>query len=140
MVKKNNIKIHSIKIFSAILILIISLMIYLLLHGTKDLFIFQLLSKIFTFIPLVEGINCQNSFITSYLIDILWANSLLLFISSKKNIYLYFVAIIFFVVSEVLQFIFSCLGTFDIFDIIFYVVLSLIYFLVDFIYIKFIHK
>ena len=126
MVKKTSL--NRIKIFSAIILLISSIILYIILHGTKELIIVKKINQFCKIIPLINGIRINQKFITGYLIDILWFNSFcLLFSFFKKKIY-FFILTLFACVLECAQLVNPILGTFDVLDLLIYIITGISYY------------
>lgn len=120
---------NKIKIFSAIILLICAIIIYIILHGTKDLIIVKKINQFFKIIPLKNGIKIHQNFITGYLVDILWFNSFCLFFSviNQKRIFLIIILIACFL--EFLQLINPTFGTFDFIDLLIYIITGIGYYI-----------
>lgn len=123
-----------IKIIGAMFLLAISIVMYLVIHGTDDLAIVKKINSVINLIPIFQGINYKNVFLTGYLVDILWFCSFLLFGYSLCTGIGYMVYILLACVvataMEVMQLFFPRYGTFDLLDILVYLLVTLIYFLV----------
>ena len=122
-------------------LIIIDIFIYGLLHDISKTSIFLKLSNFFDFSTYQ---SFQNNFlahfsslpfyqfINNYFIDLLWFLSFLLITTSllpsaKTQLFALFTAI----TTEILQYFLPSLGTFDFFDIILYICISILYFLVS---------
>ena len=105
----------------------LDVIIFLVLHGTSNLYFVKQINNSIQLIPSFNGINWKNKFINGYLVDILWIFSFNLLISIyKKRIYQSFVLITA-ITLEILQFVFKRLGTFDLIDIIIYSFISVLF-------------
>lgn len=123
-----------IKIISAMFLLVISIVMYLVIHGTDDLAIVKKINSVINIIPIIPGINCKNVFVTGYLVDILWFCSFSLFGCTlcSGTSYITFMMLAFVVATlvEMIQLFFPRFGTFDFWDIFIYAFITFIYFLV----------
>ena len=123
-----------IKIISAMFLLVISIVMYLVIHGTDDLVIVQKINSVINIVSVFPGINCKNVFLTGYLVDILWFCSFLLFGYALYTGTSYIVYMLFaFLVAlsvEIIQLFFPRFGTFDFWDIVVYELITFVYFLV----------
>lgn len=128
------------KLIISFFLIIIAMVFYLILHGTDRLYIFTILKnsnffiyinnlhfKIFFKYPIIF----TNMFIKGYVVDIIWFTSLFLNISYfyKEKMIKYILSFLIGFFSEILQFLFPLLGTFDIYDILLYLLILLIFFL-----------
>ena len=100
---------------------------YLVVHGTKNLEIVRKLNSIRYIIPVFNGLKCKNIFITGYLVDILYYNSICTYLTTYKKWYYFFLSFVFVSFFEILQLNFSNLGTFDYIDLCIYFIISVIY-------------
>ena len=116
-----------IKISFSLILMFLDVIIFLVLHGTSNLYFVKQINNSIQLIPSFNGINWKNKFINGYLVDILWIFSFNLLISIyKKRIYQSFVLITA-ITLEILQFVFKRLGTFDLIDIIIYSFISVLF-------------
>ncbi len=117
----------------SITFILVSIFFYLLLHGTNNLLVVNIINNIIYIIPVFSGINFHNDFINGYLIDILWFVSLIT-ISTFFSSLSYFInslfAFILAILFELMQYFFPFLGTFDYFDLLCYLGIFIIYNLV----------
>jgi hypothetical protein len=127
---KLGVKIHKNQIILSIILFFLSIFLYLFFHGTENLIIIDTVNKIFPLIPVVPGIKITTSIINGYLVDILWFTSLI----SLSSLFLPFsrlinsiVAFVFGSTLEILQLLFSVLGTFDYYDILCYFGIFILY-------------
>lgn len=122
-------KIKAIRLSFAFLLIVLCIIMYIVLHGTKNLIIVEKINSFKEIIPIFDGCFCSNKFITSYLIDILWFNSFCIFFSVWNEDKYYILLIVLAVLLELFQQIFKVLGTFDIFDIVIYLTSASVYLL-----------
>lgn len=136
----NQKNINIIKFLSAIVLMIIAIALYIFIHGTKELFLFQKINSIKNIIPMFEGTSLRNKFLTGYCVDILWFTAFQLTYSfiSKKH-YSTILVLIYGIILESIQFFFPIFGTFDFWDIAIYSFITLIFLFITFI-IKIIKK
>lgn len=117
----------SIKILIGCFLILINIFLYILFHGTKDLFIVEQINSVFNIIPVFDGITIQNKFLTGYVIDIIWIVAFNLIVSTFNNsIYQWFVLFVA-ISTEFLQLINNSLGTFDVVDLVIYVCITAIF-------------
>lgn len=121
MEKRINIKI----LLLSLLFLFSAIFLYFLLHGTKNLLIFNTFG-----LPLFDGINIDNKFLNGYLIDILWFNAFCIFYLNFRSILLYIVFTLIAVFLEFFQLFIPSLGTFDVSDILIYLISGTIFILI----------
>lgn len=119
-----------IRIVISAFLLIISIVLYFLIHGSNNLLVVYKINSIIKIFPIFSGIKIHNIFVTSYLIDILWFISLIIlspFFFSLSNfinsLFIFFVGGL----LEIMQLFFSNLGTFDYYDILCYFIIFLLY-------------
>lgn len=129
MVKNSFLK--KIKIFSAIVLLICAIIIYIILHGTKDFIIVKKINQFYKIIPLINGIKVQQKFFTGYLVDILWFNSFCLLFSIIKQNRIFLVIILVACILEFIQLIYPTLGTFDCIDLLIYIITGICYYIYE---------
>ena len=106
------------------LLLIGAIFFYLLIHGTNNLAIVEIINSIVPIISKFRGTRIQNLYIQCYLVDCLWFTSFATMVSIiyPKN---YIILTLFFaIILEILQLLFPKLGTFDFFDIFLYIIIS----------------
>ena len=105
--------------------------IYLFLHGTKNLIIIQKINSLVSIIPIFDGRKLSNKFIQGYLVDLLWYSSLLLISNSffNKTRISYF-CLLLAIILELSQYYISALGTFDFYDILIYILITIFYMLI----------
>lgn len=117
------------------ILLILAIICYMLLHNISDIYIFSFFNNI-SFFSTLNGINIFifKKFITGYLVDLLWFISAWMFftvlLSSEiiiKNLLLLVLAVI----SEGLQYFFQRLGTFDVYDLLLYFIILLVFLIVE---------
>lgn len=128
--------IKKLRILISIVFILLSIFLYLLLHGTKKLLIVNILNNIIYIIPVFSGINFHNTFINGYLVDILWFTSLIIISPYFSSLSYFINSILAFVIAdifELMQYCFPFLGTFDYFDLLCYLGIFIIYNLVYFI-------
>lgn len=113
--------------FCATVLLFVAVILYLYIHGTKELIVFQLLHSIIPVIPLNDGHSIGIKFISNYLVDILWMNSFMLYLLILRNKSFFWLALLLSLLFEFIQLFFSMIGTFDFIDIFIYVSISLFY-------------
>lgn len=121
---------RKIQIIIGLLFIILSIPLYIFIHGTKHLALVSKINNIIPIIPIFPGRRINNLFINGYLIDILWFSSLILFstlFSSFSEVINSTYALIFAVIIEILQSFFPSLGTFDFYDIICYLGIFFLY-------------
>ncbi len=116
-----NSTVNKIKIFSAIILIICAIAIYIILHGTKDLIIVKKVNQLFKIIPIKNGIKIHQKFITGYLVDILWFNSFCLLFSVIKQKKIFLIIILIACILEFIQLINPTFGTFDCIDLLIYI-------------------
>lgn len=123
---------NRIKIISAMLFLVGAIISYLVIHGTDNLLIVHTVNSFVNIIPVFEGTECRNIFLTGYLVDILWFISFVLitsvYIGSRHNICVILVLLIA-ILLEILQLVLPIYGTFDFIDILVYISISIMYIL-----------
>ena len=103
-------------------------MLYIFIHGTNYLIIFKRINEIIPIVPMFDGVITNNKFITGYLVDILWYTSFLLFINCiLEKRYASFFVLGFAVLLEFSQVFNPLLGTFDLYDILIYILITLIF-------------
>lgn len=117
---------NKIKIICANVLLISAIIVFLFVHGTNNLLLVHYINSLIPIIPLVSGKITNCPLLTNYIVDFLWYNSFILYLLAFKIRNLIF-PLTLSILLEVLQLIFSTLGTFDIFDILLYIVLTLIW-------------
>lgn len=117
------------------ILLILAIICYMLLHNISDIYIFSFFNNI-SFFSTLNGINIFifKKFITGYLVDLLWFISAWMFftvlLSSEiiiKNLLLLVLAVI----SEGLQYFFQRLGTFDVYDLLLYLIILLVFLILE---------
>lgn len=117
------------------ILLILAIICYMLLHNISDIYIFSFFNNI-SFFSTLNGINVFifKKFITGYLVDLLWFISAWMFftvlLSSEiiiKNLLLLVLAVI----SEGLQYFFQRLGTFDVYDLLLYLIILLVFLILE---------
>lgn len=117
------------------ILLILAIICYMLLHNISDIYIFSFFNNI-SFFSTLNGINIFifKKFITGYLVDLLWFISAWMFftvlLSSEiiiKNLLLLVLAVI----SEGLQYFFQRLGTFDVYDLLLYFIILLVFLILE---------
>lgn len=117
------------------ILLILAIVCYMLLHNISDIYIFSFFNNI-SFFSKLNGINIFifKKFITGYLVDLLWFISAWMFftvlLSSEiiiKNLLLLVLAVI----SEGLQYFFQRLGTFDVYDLLLYLIILLVFLILE---------
>lgn len=133
-------RLNRITCFCALLINITAIILYLLIHGTKNLFIVWKINSIVSFIPVFDGIKCANKFIKGYFVDILWFNSFCIFFMNYKNIKYYCILLIIASILEIAQYSFKYLGTFDVIDMVIYLSSTFVYILIMYISNLFVNK
>ncbi len=120
--------IRTVKIISAIILILMATMLYIFIHGTNYLIIFKRINEIIPIVPMFDGVITNNKFITGYLVDILWYTSFLLFINCiLEKRYASFFVLGFAVLLEFSQLFNPLLGTFDLYDILIYILITLIF-------------
>ena len=117
---------NKIKIICANVLLISAIIVFLFVHGTNNLLLVHYINSLIPIIPLVSGKITNCPFLTNYIVDFLWYNSFILYLLAFEIRNLIF-PLTLSILLEVLQLIFPTLGTFDIFDILLYIVLTLIW-------------
>lgn len=116
-----------IKLFFSIVMIFLDVVIFLILHGTSNLYFVKQINNSLKLIPSFDGISWKNKYINGYLVDVLWIFSFNLLISIlKKRIYQLFVLITA-ITLETLQLLFKQLGTFDFIDIVIYSLISIVF-------------
>lgn len=119
-----------IQIIVALIVLIISIPMYIFLHGTKNLLLVSKINSIIPIIPIFSGVRINNFFINGYLIDILWFSSFIMFsplFPSLSDFINSIYTLMFAVIIEISQSILPTLGTFDIYDILCYLGIFFLY-------------
>lgn len=129
MVKTSSI--NKIKIFSAVVLLVSAIIIYMILHGTKDLIIVRKINQFCRIIPLKNGMKVSRKFVTGYLVDILWFNSFCLLFSIFKKKGNYLILILLACIFECAQLKNAALGTFDFIDLLIYIVTGTGYYIFE---------
>ena len=132
---------HKIRIYIAVFLLLLAIVLYLFLHDIDSLYIFFSfrMSRFYAFIKScridVSSLQAwQARFIYCYLIDALWFSSLLLFIScvwSRHFVLKYALSFCFALFTEILQLFVKKLGTFDIYDVFLYAIITGIFLCVE---------
>ncbi len=120
------VKIQKIKVFCATVLILIAIIIFLRIHGTENLVITKILKIFIPNLYVIKSKQITNQFLKNYLVDFLWFSSLLLFTSLLEKSCYYYLAIIIAILFEILQFFFTCLGTFDFWDMLIYFILFII--------------
>ncbi len=120
--------------------MLISILLYLLIHDINRLYILKLCPQL-RFITYIRNyvleksiINFENKIIKNYLVDFLWILSLNFIMSyyySKDKIYKYIVIIGISFLSEILQYIKPIFGTFDFVDLGIYFIVTFCFFIYD---------
>jgi len=114
------------KIFCALFLIVIAIIIFIRIHGTENLVITKIIRQYYPNFYIIKPAQINNKFIKNYLVDILWFSSFLLFTSLLEKSFYYYVAFIIAILLEILQFFCKNLGTFDLWDIFVYFVLFII--------------
>lgn len=112
------------KYFFSIILIFFDILIFLLLHGTKKNFIFKLINPLEQLIPPFDGISCSNKYIKGYLVDFIWILGFNIFASICENKKIHFFVLFVAILLELMQLKFKTLGTFDLYDILIYVLVS----------------
>lgn len=120
-----------INFFCAIALLVLAVLLYLILHGTENLFVSKIIKRIFPSLSKIQSVKITNSFVKNYLVDALWFISFLLFCSIfEKRVYC-LLALLVALVLEFLQMAFLQLGTFDWMDVILYIAIFVFFLLLE---------
>lgn len=117
------------------ILLILAIICYMLLHNISDIYIFSFFNNI-SFFSTLNGINIFifKKFITGYLVDLLWFISAWMFFTvllSSEIIIKYLLLLVLAVISEGLQFFFQRLGTFDVYDLLLYLIILLVFLILE---------
>ena len=117
------------------ILLILAIICYMLLHNISDIYIFSFFNNI-SFFSTLNGINIFifKKFITGYLVDLLWFISAWMFFTvllSSEIIIKYLLLLVLAVISEGLQYFFQRLGTFDVYDLLLYLIILLVFLIVE---------
>ena len=123
---------HKTRIYIAISLLLLAIVLYLFLHDIDSLYVFYPFraTKAYAFLKscrlgVVQGWMAR--FMVCYLIDALWFSSLLLVLSCVWTSHLilkYIVAFCFALFTEILQLLIKNLGTFDVYDVLLYATIA----------------
>ena len=126
---------HKTRIYIAVFLLLLAIVLYLFLHDIDSLYVFYPFraTKAYAFLKsyrlgVVQGWMAR--FMVCYLIDALWFSSLLLLFSciwTSHRILRYTVAFCFALFTEILQLLIKNLGTFDIYDVLLYAMITVIF-------------
>ena len=132
---------HKIRIYIAVFLLLLAIVLYLFLHDIDSLYIFSSfrMSRFYAFIKScridVSSLQAwQARFIYCYLIDALWFSSLLLLLSyfwTGYSILKYIIFFCFALFTEILQLFVKKLGTFDIYDVFLYTIITGVFLCVE---------
>lgn len=112
------------KILFSIALIFFDILIFLLLHGTKNFYIFKMINPLEQLIPSFDGISCSNKLIKGYLVDFIWILGFNIFASISENKKIHFFVLLVAILLELMQLKFKTLGTFDLYDILIYVLVS----------------
>lgn len=117
------------------ILLILAIICYMLLHNISDIYIFSFSNNI-SFFSTLNGINIFifKKFITGYLVDLLWFISAWMFFTvllSSEIIIKYLLLLVLAVISEGLQYFFQRLGTFDVYDLLLYLIILLVFLILE---------
>ena len=123
---------HKTRIYIAISLLLLAIVLYLFLHDIDSLYVFYPFraTKAYAFLKscrlgVVQGWMAR--FMVCHLIDALWFSSLLLVLSCVWTSHLilkYIVAFCFALFTEILQLLIKNLGTFDVYDVLLYATIA----------------
>lgn len=123
---------HKTRIYIAVFLLLLAIVLYLFLHDIDSLYVFYPFraTKAYAFLKsyrlgVVQGWMAR--FMVCYLIDALWFSSLLLVLSCVWTSHLilkYIVAFCFALFTEILQLLIKNLGTFDVYDVLLYATIA----------------
>ena len=126
---------HKTRIYIAVFLLLLAIVLYLFLHDIDALYVFYPFraTQSYAFLKscrlgVVQGWMAR--FMVCHLIDALWFSSLLLLFSciwTSHRILRYTVAFCFALFTEILQLLIKNLGTFDIYDVLLYAMITVIF-------------
>ena len=126
---------HKTRIYIAVFLLLLAIVLYLFLHDIDSLYVFYPFraTQAYAFLKscklgVVQGWMAR--FMVCHLIDALWFSSLLLVLSRVWTSHLilkYIVAFCFALFTEILQLLIKNLGTFDVYDVLLYAMITVIF-------------
>ena len=118
-----------IKLFIGNLLILSAIVLYILLHGTSNLFVVKKMSGMFGIIPVFYGIKINSIFLNGYAVDIIWIISFNLIVSIFNNRFYTFFVLCFSIFLEALQLLNNNFGTFDFIDILIYTFTTILFIL-----------
>ena len=126
---------HKTRIYITVFLLLLAIVLYLFLHDIDSLYVFYPFraTQAYAFLKncrlgVVQGWMAR--FMVCHLIDALWFSSLLLVLScvwTSHLIFKYIVAFCFALFTEILQLLIKNLGTFDVYDVLLYAMITVIF-------------
>ena len=120
---------REVKLFIGNLLILSAIVLYILLHGTSNLFVVKKMNGMFGIIPVFYGIKINSIFLNGYAVDIIWIISFNLIVSIFNNRFYNFFVLCFSIFLEVLQLLNNNFGTFDFIDILIYTVTTILFIL-----------
>lgn len=126
------------RICIAVFLLLLAIVLYLFLHDIDSLYVFYPFraTQVYAFLKgcrfVMQGWMAR--LIVCHLIDALWFSSLLLLFScvwTSHLIFKYVLAFCFALFTEILQLLIKNLGTFDVYDVLLYAIITCVFFIVE---------